>query len=121
MKDHTLKTAGKVVAAVMLSGCLIASLGLNIYQADRAKVQDKKVNKFIDNQLERQAKEEEKENAYQEDGYKVGDEYEIISTTHISDAYISGDDSKLTNTEDKKTLEMASDILKKIIKKEENK
>lgn len=118
MKDHTLKTAGKVVAAVVLSGCLIASFGLNIYQADRAKVQDKKVNKFIDNQLERQAKEEEKENTYQEDGYKVGEEYEIISTTHISDAYISGDDSKLTSTEDKKTLEMASDILKKIIKKD---
>lgn len=118
MKDHMFQTVGKVAVSVVLSGCLFASLGLNIDQAGRAKAQDQKVNKFIDNQLERQAKEEEKENTYQEDGYKIGEEYEIISTTHISDAYISGDDSKLTSTEDQKTLEMASDVLKKIIKKD---
>lgn len=118
MKENKFIGAGKVVVSVLLAGCLVASLGLNLYQADRAKAQNKKVNKFIDNQLELQAKEQEKENTYQEDGFKVGDEYEIISTTHISDAYISGDASKLKNTEDKKTLEMASDVLKKIIKKD---
>ncbi len=107
--------AAKAVVSVALSGCLIASLGLNIYQANESASQNRKVNKFIDNQLERQAKEEEKENTYQEDGYKVGNQYEIRSTTHISDAYKNGDDSAL-DEEDKETLKMASDVLKKVIK-----
>ncbi|MDE6887351.1 MAG: hypothetical protein K2P45_01690 [Eubacterium sp.] len=107
--------AAKVVASVVLTGCLTASLGLNIYQISQSFSQNRKVNKFIDNQLERQAKEEEKENTYQEDGYKVANQYEIRSTTHISDAYKNGDDSDLTD-EDKDTLKMASDILKEIIK-----
>lgn len=105
----------KAAICVALAGCLVASLGLNIYQAGESVTQNRKVNKFIDNQLERQAKEEEKENTYQEDGYKVGNQYEIRSTSHISDAYKSGDDSALKE-EDKETLKMASDVLKKIIK-----
>lgn len=116
MRESKLVFAAKAAASVVLAGCLVASLGFNIYQFNRADVQDKKVNKFIDNQLELQAKEKEKENTYQEDGYKVGDEYEIISTKHISDAYQNGDDSKLESAEDKKTLEMASTVLKQIIK-----
>ena len=109
-----IKTA-KTVTSAVLAGCLVASLGLNIYQAGESATQNRKVNKFIDNQLERQAKEEEKENTYQEDGYKIGNQYEIRSTTHISDAYKSGDDSGLKD-EDKETLKMASDVLQKIIK-----
>jgi len=109
------KRAAKAVVSVALAGCLTASLGLNIYQINQSFSQNGKVNKFIENQLERQAKEEEKENTYQEDGYKVGDQYEIRSTTHISDAYKNGDDSGLKE-EDKETLKMASDVLKKIIK-----
>ncbi len=109
-----IKTA-KTVTSAVLAGCLVASLGLNIYQAGESVTQNRKVNKFIDNQLERQAKEEEKENTYQEDGYKVGNQYEIRSTTHISDAYKSGDDSGLKD-EDKETLKMASNVLQKIIK-----
>lgn len=105
----------KGAVSVVLAGCLVASLGLNIYQSNQAVVQNKKVNKFIDDQLERQAKEEEKENTYQEDGYLVGDQYEIISTTHISDAYKNGNDNTLEEN-DKETLKMASDVLKKIIK-----
>ncbi|MDE7310588.1 MAG: hypothetical protein K2N87_03035 [Eubacterium sp.] len=73
----------KAVVSVALAGCLVASLGLNIYQAGQSASQNRKVNKFIDNQLERQAKEEEQENTYQEDGYKVANQYEIRSTTHI--------------------------------------
>ena len=109
------KKAAKTAVSTILAGCLVASLGVNIYQADRSNAQNQKVNKFIDNQLERQAEEEEKENTYQEDGYKIGNQYEIRSTTHISDAYKSGDDSGLKD-EDKETLKMASDVLQKIIK-----
>ncbi len=43
---------------------------------------------------------------YIEDGYKVMEMYEIRSTRAISDAFISGDDSALSD-EDKETLEMA--------------
>lgn len=103
--------AVKAVGAVVLAGCLAASLGLNIYQAS---VQNRKVNSFIDGQLERQAREEEQENTYQEDGFVVGGEYEIRSTTHISDAYKNGDDSRLSE-DDKETLEMASEVLDEII------
>ena len=101
----------KIIAAVLLSACLVASLGLNIYQA---VVPNQKTADFIDYILDRIAEEEEKENEYIEDGYKVGGEYEIRSTTHISDAYKSGDDSQLSE-EDKKTLGMAKDVLDEVI------
>ena len=83
----------------------------------KSQRQNDKVNSFISGQLARQADEMKKENTYQEDGFKVGEQYEIKSTKAISDAYISGDESKLSE-EDKKTLKMAKDILKKIIKKD---
>lgn len=114
-KEKNGSKVAKAVVSVALSGCLITSLGLNIYQANESVSQNRKVNKFIDNQLERQAKEEEKENTYQEDGYKIGNQYEIRSTTHISDAYKTGDDSALDD-EDKETLKLASDVLAKVIK-----
>ena len=98
----------------MLAGYLAANLGLSIYQMSQASVQNQKVNSFIDSQLERQAKEEEQENTYQEDGFVVGGEYEIRSTTHISDAYRSGDGSQLSK-DDKETLEMAKEVLDEII------
>ena len=104
-------TVAKIIAAVLLSACLVASLGLNIYQA---VVPNRKSADFIDYILERIAEEEEKENEYIEDGFKVGGEYEIRSTTHISDAYKSGDDSQLSE-EDKKTLSMAEDVLDEVI------
>ncbi|MDE6590611.1 MAG: transglutaminase-like domain-containing protein [Oscillospiraceae bacterium] len=106
--------AAKAVWAVLLALCLVASLGLNIYQASQASVQNEKVNSFIDGQLERQAKEEEQENTYQEDGFKVGGEYEIRSTTHISNAYKNGDDSQLSQ-EDKDTLDMAKAVIDEVI------
>ncbi len=104
-------TAAKIIAAILLAACLVASLGLNIYQA---VVPNQKSSDFIDYILERIAEEEEKENEYIEDGYKVGGEYEIRSTTHISDAYKSGDDSQLSK-EDKDTLKMAKDVLDEVI------
>lgn len=60
---------------------------------------------------------DEEDNDYNEDEEDIvviGDVYEIVPTEAISDAYISGDDSKL-NEEDKVTLEVASEILEEII------
>ena len=107
--------AAKVVGAVVLAGCLVASLGLNIHQAAQASAQNEKVNSFIDGQLERQAKEEEQANTYQEDGFVISGGYEIRSTTHISDAYKSGDDSQLSKA-DQETLEMAREVVDEVIK-----
>ncbi len=59
-------------------------------------------------------KEADKEEDAEDDEIVIGDIYEIVSTEAISDAYISGDDSKL-NDEDKKTLEVATEILNEII------
>ena len=106
MKKRTIAILGIALAASIAVSA--ASLGYNVRQSAR-------VNRFITNQLKRQAKEEEKKSNYQEDGYKVGGQYEIRSTKDISDAYKSGDDSKLSDA-DKETLKTASDILKKIIK-----
>lgn len=112
-----MKKIGKGILAVILSACLIGSLGVNVWLLRSSQTQDLKVNQFISDQLARQAEEAKKENTYKEDGYKVGEQYEIRSTKAISDAYISGDDSKLSD-EDKKTLDMAKKVLKKVIKKD---
>lgn len=100
---------------VILSLVLAASVAVSAVTLGYTVTQSRRVNSFITNQLKRQAKAEEKKSNYKEDGYKVGDQYEIRSTKDISDAYKSGDDSKLSDT-DKETLKKASDILKKIIK-----
>lgn len=114
-KKGTGARAAKAAGAVVLALCLTASLVLNIYQAAQMSVQNEKVNSFIDGQLERQAREEEQENAYQEDGFVVGGDYEIRSTTHISDAYKSGDSSQLSQA-DRDTLDMAKAVLDEVIK-----
>ena len=46
-----------------------------------------------------------------EDYVKIADNYEIKPTTNISDAYKSGDTSKLTDKE-KETLDMAKKAIK---------
>lgn len=53
--------------------------------------------------------------AAQENDVTIADNYVILSTEHISNAYKTGDDSKLSN-KDKETLEMATAILGSIIK-----
>ena len=104
----------KGVGAGVLALCLVGSLGLNVYQAQAQQKYAAEVGGFISEQKDRWAKEEEQENTYQEDGYKVAGEYEIRSTTHISDAYKSGDDSQLS-AEDKETLKMAEDVLDEVL------
>ena len=54
------------------------------------------------------------EDPAQEDDVVIGQHYTIKSTTKISDAYKSGDTSKLDDR-DKETLAMAKDVLKEII------
>jgi len=56
----------------------------------------------------------EEENVTREDDVVIMDEYLIESTTHISDAYKTGDTSKLSD-KDKEILDMASAVLSEII------
>lgn len=65
---------------------------------------------------QRQAQEEEEseESATSEDGVRIAGEYVVRPTTAVSDAYLSGDSSALTDRE-KETLSMASAILDQII------
>ena len=104
----------KAVGMTALAGCLVASLGLNIYQAQASGKANRKTADYIDYMLDRIAQEEEQKNEYIEDGFKVSGEYEIRSTTHISDAYKSGDDSQLSD-EDKETLKMAGEVIDEVI------
>ena len=62
-----------------------------------------------------EAVEKTKKEESKEDGIVIAEQYEIRSTLPVSDAYKSGDSSKLTDKE-KEELEMASKILDKIIK-----
>lgn len=59
----------------------------------------------------------ETEDVAQEDDVVIGEEYTIKSTKQISDAYKSGDSSKLSER-DEETLDMAKAILGKIITKD---
>lgn len=112
------KTVGHVIAcvvAVLLVGGVGTSIGMNVTFMNRMNTQNEKVSRFIDDERARQAKEAEQESDYQEDGFKVMDQYEIRSTTHISDAYLKDDPSGLSG-EDKETYDMAKSVLDEIIK-----
>ncbi len=124
-KGGAWRVAGIAALAVAFAA-IIGGVGASIYLADKSNAelaarldevtaQNAKLTQFVDDERERQARELEQESAYQEDGYKVMDEYEIRSTTNISDAYIKGDPSGLEG-EDRETYDMAKGILDEIIK-----
>ena len=96
-----------VISAVLLAAVLGAQ-GFLIYS-------NTDLMSYVADQRKKEADALEQENTYQEDGFKVGEEYEIISTKQISDAYLSGDDSGLSD-EDRETLGLAEDVIKKVIK-----
>lgn len=93
------------VAVLIIMGTTITGMVFSIVSYNAVK-----------EEKEKQKEEEEEKKLQSEDveNVLIGGEYQIASTKNISDAYISGDSSKL-NTEDKKTLEVASKILDKII------
>lgn len=113
MENTKTRTAHLVVLLIIAILVAAGSLGFAYYSYKAEVKANKKIARYIDDQLERQAKEEEQINNYQEDGFRVMDQYEIRSTTNISDAYISGDDSNLSD-EDKETLEKAKAIINEV-------
>lgn len=110
--------AAAALAAAALLGGVGTLIGMNVRLMKEMRAQEeqgKKVIQFVDDERERQAKEAEQENVYQEDGYKVMDKYEIRSTKQISDAYLKNDPSGL-GAEDRETYDMAKKLMGQIIK-----
>ena len=103
-----------VLVAVLLVGGVGTSIGMNAWMMSTQASQNAKVSQYIDDERARQAEDAEQESSYQEDGFKVMDQYEIRSTTDISDAYLNGDPSGLSD-EDKETYDMAVAVLDEVI------
>lgn len=126
-----MKNTGKWIIMFVLAVLCVGGIGAGIYLsvktandvkavtesvgsiAEMTKETDGKV-KLMSVDLTDLIEEKKAEEETQEDGVVIAESYEIISTTQISDAYKSGDDSGLSD-EDKETLKMASDIIDEII------
>lgn len=94
------KGAGKAVLAVVLTAGVIGSTTLSAFNLATLKT-------YIASQ------EEEENQETTEDYVKIAEQYEIKPTTNISDAYKSGDTSKLSDKE-KETLDMAKAAIKEM-------
>lgn len=97
--------AWKAVLAVVLTAGVVGSTTLSAFNLATLK-------SYVASQQEDQNEETT------EDYVKIAEQYEIKPTTNISDAYKSGDTSKLTDKE-KETLDMAKDALKEMKIKDE--
>lgn len=97
-KNH--RGAWKAVLAVVLTAGVVGSTTLSAFNLATLK-------SYVASQQEDQNEETT------EDYVKIAEQYEIKPTTNISDAYKSGDTSKLTDKE-KETLDMAKDALKEM-------
>ena len=92
--------AWKAVLAVVLTAGVVGSTTLSAFNLATLK-------SYVASQQEDQNEETTEEYV------KIAEQYEIKPTTNISDAYKSGDTSKLTDKE-KETLDMAKDALKEM-------
>ena len=90
--------AWKGIVAVILAAGVVGSTTISAFNLVTLK-----------SYIAEQKKEENPETT--EDYVKIADNYEIKPTTNISDAYKSGDTSKLTDKE-KETLDMAKKAIK---------
>ncbi|MCR5373783.1 MAG: hypothetical protein K6E39_00245 [Lachnospiraceae bacterium] len=99
-----------VVCLVLAIIIMLGGVGTSITFAYRSFNEMKGITAYIDEQKKLKAE----EGITKENDVKIAESYEIKSTEAISDAYKSGDNSKLDDKQ-KETLQMASDILKEII------
>ncbi len=99
-----------IVCLVLAIIIMLGGVGTSITFAYRSFNEMKGITAYIDEQKKLKAE----EGITKENDVKIAESYEIKSTEAISDAYKSGDNSKLDDKQ-KETLQMASDILKEII------
>ena len=100
-----MKKSQKIIiaaGAVFLTLAIISMLTLNVFTLIKVNAVEQNVS---------QSDQPEQES---EDGVVIADQYTVLSTKNISDAYLSGNTEGLS-AQDKETLETASDILKDII------
>ena len=105
------KITAAVLALLLLAGTLAFSVTTMLTVRAMAQEQAETLKRLEE---ERSGDGEGEEHATAEDGVVIAEEYTIRPTTAISDAYLSGDSSALSDKE-KETLEMASKILDEII------
>ena len=98
--------AVKAIAFILVGLIAAAALTLIIINMVKQDEQTDTVNSFIDRQEERYAESQKQEDEFIEDGAVIGEIYTIRSTSAISDAYLKGDPSGLSE-EDKKTYDLA--------------
>lgn len=108
-------SAVKKIGYYLLGAGVAVSTVLSGVSAAMSFKQYQQMTEYVEKQKEEEAKAMEKVNDYQEDGFVVGEQYEIRSTKAISDAYLSGDASGLSE-EDQETLKLAEDVLKEVVK-----
>jgi len=114
MKENVKKVM-KVLMMLLILGTTTVGMVFSIIGFN--KINDvEKQNVEIANKVQLKEEEELEEKEKNEE-IVIGDVYKIISTEAISDAYISGDDSKLSE-EDKVTLEVASKVIEEIIEED---
>ena len=105
-KERRLIMFNKVVSIILV--CLVsvsvAFGAVNYFSQKQIKADVDKLGEYYG----------EPEDVAREDDVKIAGEYEIKSTKQISDAYISGDTSALSDR-DKETLDMAKAVLEEII------
>ena len=59
-KERKKISFGKIILGIGLTGYLLGNLALGVYQIRQSTTSDQKIGQFIDDQLEKQAKEAEK-------------------------------------------------------------
>ena len=94
-----------IVFSLIITLLLIASIGINALSIIKINENNSAINTYFGTA----------EDTPKEDDVTIGGRYVIKSTKAISDAYISGNSSSLSD-KDKETLEMAENVIKKIIK-----
>lgn len=99
-----------IVCLILAIVLMIGGVATSIKFAYSSFNEMKNITAYIEEQKRLKAE----EGITKENDVKIAGSYEIKSTEDISDAYKSGDTSKL-NDKQKETLDMASDILKEII------
>ncbi|MEA4832939.1 hypothetical protein SDC9_97311 [bioreactor metagenome] len=104
MKEKT-----KLITIFCIAGVLVIGLSLNTAASILTMKNVDELKALISENMSTD------QDVAQENDVVIAGEYEIKSTQKISDAYISHDASALTDKE-KETLDMASEILKEIIK-----
>ncbi len=109
-----MKEKMKWIITYVLLGAMVAGVTVTSVATIRTMNKTEDLEAQIENAVKK-IEEEPDTDEQMEDNVLIGGEYLIESTTHISDAYKSGDTSSLSDR-DKETLDMAKAVIDEVIK-----